>query len=336
MSALDVPHHDQKEMVERDNYRGRKTMRRITLLLLTLLILASCSSPAATQIFASKTLAATTPVPTSKPTETPIPVPTEKPISKSLKFNPNFLSDSKPETLQKYSEVNLESFVNGTLLAQEEEYLQNNNIFTDEVIDRTKLSLESWKSQSSLGFSITANNINFPFRNEDRKNENTRPIKIFSYYIFYDLDVFTALGIDKAASDLNVSTDRLLGDVKTTPYFLIAAWAYHNPDKTVTLGHSFVDYLKVKANLKSVANNYPDLDYKFLPAYNHSQITFYDYDRKAYNNFARAWPFLENLWEKYPDLKPEKSTIDKWAKSGQMPKELETKLFTWQSGITFW
>lgn len=54
-------------------------MRTHVLFLLTLLILAACSSPAATQIFATEKPAVTAPAPTQESTKAPTPEPTKKP-----------------------------------------------------------------------------------------------------------------------------------------------------------------------------------------------------------------------------------------------------------------
>jgi hypothetical protein len=318
-------------------------MRKNPLFLLALLILTACSSPAATQIFATETRsAATSPVPTPKPTEKPIPTPTEKPLSSQIIFNPEFIhsyGSDAPDITKKYSRVNLESIMNGTLLAQEKKYLQENNIFTYEVIARNKLILAPSPFSSSNGFSATVRNIDFSSIPKD-KNPNTRPIKIFSYYLFddsvfllsMDLDKDSIMDFDEAASELKVTKNQLVEEFKYSPPFLIAAWAYYNPNKTVTIGHSFISRVNLEVDLKRVAENYPGRDYKFLPAYNPFVTKL---DNRTDLNITNGWVVLADLLVRYPDLNPE-PFINRWAKSGQMPKELETSLFTQQGYIGLW
>jgi len=135
------------------------------------------------------------------------------------------------------------------------------------------------------------------------------------------------MGMEKVASEYDISKDDILQEMAGRTPLWIISWAYYNPDTTITVGHSFVDMSKY-VNMTNLASQ----DFKFLPGFEHSEITFYE---SFARNFYAGYTFLENLYELYPSLDPSKD-IEEWLNSGQMPKQLEKTLFTLQAHILGW
>jgi len=273
---------------------------------------------------------------TPPPPPTASPSPTQTPEGLKLIFNSQFPEYNTDFT--KYSIVNLNNFISGEVLSQERKYVETNNIFTSEVTPPTEIStMEDRLYSQNNNFSVTAKTI--LVQNSTRglytDNANVRPIKIISFYPFFDLDLFDKMGLDEAieynetTKKLGLSKEYYIQSQKTR--FWIVSWAYANPDNTVTIGHTFINRNIYSSDQEAAKKNQRDL--KFMPGFKHTKIT---YVGNPFDDFTNGWVFLDRLWKIYPDLKPDENLASEWIKTRQMPGELGGDLFTYQTSITYW
>jgi len=271
--------------------------------------------------------------------------------SKNKKFiintkHPDYPVGRFPEAslLAQYSEVNLEDFLSGEILKQEKEYVEKNKdkIFSDKAIPATKPTTRT-ETERTIDdtFSVTVKTIDFtPHPDEWDYDPETRPIKFLSYYKFYDEKVFEEMGIEEVANYLNekykngTTKEYLLEEDRTrNPAFWIVSWAYLNPDRSIGIGHSFLDMTRLNQDIEYIKKS-RNSDFQFLPGLEHVELTRYEKDLDM--DFYVTHVFLEDLYQKYPELKPLSSDTDKWVNTGQMPEELEKVLFTYQAHLEAW
>ncbi|MFH1970857.1 MAG: hypothetical protein ABIJ05_00530 [Patescibacteria group bacterium] len=253
-------------------------------------------------------------------------------VTKNFIFNDTLPVKSGPErNVAEYSQVNLADIINEEILKQELDYVNKNSIFNDQVIPATKLFIDSNRIYSmNKNFSVIVENIDFPNNfNDYRNNPDTRPIKIISYYKFYDPEIFEENGIDKVAKSLGVSKKALLDELENRPAFWIISWAYYNPDESITIGHSFVSIDDLTNKLDRIDKDNRQ-NFKFLPGIKHSEINYYN---DIVDDFYKSYIFLEILFNNYPNLYPYNKDVNikQWIDSGQMPQELQNALFTLQT-----
>ena len=282
-------------------------------------------------------VAETAPLPTQIPTEKPTVIPTEKPTQESFKMNPELPPHiAVKDIYANYSIVTLEDLLSGKLLEQQLDYIQKNQIFSDKVISTNQLLLQSSLAKSSYwNKSYQEYFINFPKSKNYSTDSETRPFKVISYYIFQDIALFTNL-IGGRISDLPTTEQEGWGKKHSFPYWIIS-WAYYNPSGKV----SVVNGLLQLGTLRRINENslipkkIPFEDFKILPTYKYND---YKTNPLASEEEKRSQPFLLNkLFEKYPALIPDEKMVKKWAEKGEMPDELQKKIFARNySLITTW
>lgn len=169
-------------------------------------------------------------------------------------------------------------------------------------------------------------------------NQSTRPVKIISFFKLYDPILFDELGIDKVIEykikvqgKTAVTKEDYLKILKKYPAHTIIFWAYANPDGTTGIGNSLVSKMRIKSHLEIAREDSKEL--QFLPAFKQYKISA---SKDEQYNFESTYTFLENLYTKYPNLRPNESFINLWLETGQIPKELESSLFTYQASIDYW
>jgi len=299
---------------------------------LVLFIFSACSSRTPLQVATA----------TQEPRETSIPTITIKPTSTTeisendaIKVNNYFPIERKESLYENYSSINLEQITNGDLLKSEREYLQTHILFINgESIPATKLYKQSSPVRGIMqGWSVTVNNLDFPINNEYSSNSDTRPIKIFSYYPFVDIDLFKELGLEKEYSKRGLTGEQFSEEFTKNPRFWVISWGYLNPDRTIAIGHTLLSIGSLESRIKIAKEHFPNSDFKFVPAYSLENVIFTQDERV---NLINEYLFLERLFEKYPQFKPDEQTINNWANSGYMSPDLEIKIFTLQGQIFVW
>ena len=256
--------------------------------------------------------------------------------SKVFVINNNFPILSNKENkrnVDDYSEVDLNDFLSGDILKQELSYINENQIFSSNVIPQTKLLTESYTRYTKEDtFSVTVETIDFTNNYEDyKKNPDTRPLKIISYYKFFDENLFKDMGMEKAIEFLeDLDIDTALEEKKRSPRYWVVSWAYYNPDNTITIGHTFFDQVYFKQMLGHINPNNDNNKFLFFPGIKHLELIPH---QEFFHNFHESYWFLEELYKRYPDLNPYKDgkNVEEWLNSGQMSLELQNALFTFQT-----
>jgi len=257
--------------------------------------------------------------------------------SRTLIFNDILPVDGVDIT--EYSEIDFKDFVSGYLLKQEKYFIAKINIFDNDVVPVTDLYSEEYAIRSLFkSFSISVNNLNFVNKEDHVFFPESRPIKIISYYRFYDPVIFeengldAVIGIDKEDERYHKQKDYILNQLKKTPFWIIS-WCYANPDGKIYIGHSLIDrqhYLSINKTFKEY---HPQRDFKFVPAYKHTKITFFE---NPIDNFYDGYTFLEILYRNHPEIQPDEKQVKQWISTGQMPEFLENSLFTFQTHLIYY
>ena len=290
-------------------------------ILMVLFILAACARPEAGPQAATATQEATV---TSVPTHAIEPtLLLTKTLENEFIINPTIpnVALNENNNADEYSNILIEDFIKGDLLELETQYLESNNLFTEEVVTRNQLSTESHKYEELMfGSSVLVHNINFPLISE-YKNPNARPIKIFSFYKFYDPNLLRKLGQDE---------ETIAWGEKQSGLWIVA-WAYKNPDETISIGHTLINIAIYKEIERRAQENIGG-NLKFLPSYKISEIQL---SEDEHRNSLNPWFLTDKLHKLYPELNPEPE-IAQWIESGQMNPTLQKKLFTLQTVIVSW
>jgi hypothetical protein len=297
-----------------------------------LLILTACTLPAAevpTATVVQTFIPSATMVLTS--TYTPESTPTlERKIKVSPKFPDFDLVIQNPES---YSQVTLENFINGDILEAEEEYIRQNPPFNENLVNTVdRLNTITRPNKSTMHqYSFDTTNLVIPSSSEHSSIPETRPIEVISYYRFVDFDIFKKLGYQEIKMRENYQTEEQYHQYEAlNTRFYVISWAYHNPDGSISIGHSFIPINKYLTRYERSKIEHPGDDPKFIIGYKLENIV-YSPDQDI--NILTPELFLEKIYEIYPFLIPDVKNVEEWANTGQFPKELENVLFT-HGGIT--
>jgi hypothetical protein len=308
----------------RDNNRGEKTMRRNILFLLILLILAACSSPPATQIFATETKpAATTSVPTQKPTETP--TPTEKPVEKNFIINSNFPSseqirDKKNREFPGYSTVTLEDVTSGRLATAAKKWYAEHPEFMSEAV--TPKEMVNRPCHAKWAPDTTGKNIEASITEQILYPEPKNKVTYYKHPERIPLKVISFFPVQND----KILLETLSSEWQERKWLWIGLWAYKNPSGNVSSQSLF----KLDFYDQRIANR-PDntnklVEFMPVPVYAYTernQGSDFNYENK-YKSFA---PFiLDSIWKNHPELSAE-PFAKKFGETGEMPEEMATKLF---------
>ena len=256
----------------------------------------------------------TTPSPlASLPTETPI----EKPTLENIKLINTISLKEWPE-FKNYSRVTLEDFTSGRLLELEKKWLEENPFPENAVPIKTMKLFKGYTIQTSSKnsetrdlFKIDTNNVMFVM-GFDYSDRSIRPMKIISYYVLWDEKLFKSLGI----TDQVLLENAKYGVKKENKFAKlgIVSWAWLNPDRPTTIGHTLVDL-----GSTSIINNEKDrILMPLIDAYNSIEY--------LPNSTIDDTKILLKIYSLYPDLKPLELS-KKWVSIKIMPEELQFKLF---------
>jgi len=278
----------------------------------------------------------------------PEPISTIQPISTPTPPIPYIINPELPkigledflnnydEILQDYTTVSLSDLRSGKLIKFEENYLSGNPVFDDHVLS-SEIVISSIKYSFNYG-TYKSDLVNLKGSGMDSHLiPETRPLKIISFYVFRDDRLFSDLKINPIRNDGSWYDEKW-------PFWLVT-WVYYNPDGSTSLGHSLIeifDYVNLVNNLNNFPSypNLPYLAYKPAPEFNYYDINIDDLNINKINSLV-----VHQIYENYPDLKPDNEEIKDWVSSKSMPKDLQTKLFGlatsiqqlyWNSDYFFW
>lgn len=279
--------------------------------------------------------------PTLKPTLTPQSLPTPYPYI----INANFpeigyleFADNYQIISNKFSNINFDDLTSGRLLKFELDFISKTPVFSDQV-ENSKIEIHTLTFSSNHGTYSAKQIVVLGVKNSRFKPE-LRPLKIISFYVFRDEQLFENLGINP------IRNDGLWFNEKW-PFWLMT-WAYHNPDGTVTLGHSLVEIFNY-VNLTNTIRLSPrykwrdcltcelhGTDFKPSPEYLFYNIQIKEENINKVNHLA-----LYKIYKSHPELIPDEKIIKTWVSNKVMPQELQFKLFgletsTIQPDHNFW
>ena len=211
-----------------------------------------------------------------------------------------------------FSRVTLEDFTSGKLLELERKWLEDNP-FPENAIPFEGLKLVDGKTGLSTlkydeYYEVDTKNIKFSI-SADYSDLSTRPIKVISYYVLWDEELFESIGItDKVIEENYKSKDDKFAKLG------IMSWAYLNPDKSTVIGHSIVNLLN--SGILRRDDNLIECPL----------VDVYNYEIYKPNSIITDIKSIVEIYSKFPDLKPLELS-KKWINSKIMPKEIENKLF---------
>jgi hypothetical protein len=231
------------------------------------------------------------------------------------------MAEKVDEVAKDFSTINFGDFSSGKLLEWEQKYIAENPPFNEEV--KNNDIIKNMEHSEGGGSSFEKNTVYILSEEGNFENPNTRPIKIITYYVFKDQAFFESMGIDP----IEITSS------KKWPFWM-ATWAYHNPDGTVTLGHSLIDIFAHSQNIDKIKNrgDFPEgSDPRPVPIYKYFNLKIKEGMLKKKLNLATY-----NIYQTYPEYQPNEEMINLWIKSGQMPIELEANLFGLSTYPIYW
>lgn len=289
--------------------------RNIYYTLIVLFILAACGKA---EVEPRAATATQIPTLTPEPTRSRTPEPTLSPTPEGLKFIDE-INESDYWQFERFSRITFDDFTSGRLLKAEKEWPEQNP-FSDEVVPIKPIELLTHESgvappgkPDEKYFDITFQTLNSMFQEEHRINPESRPFKIISFYVLWDLDFFKTIGIN----DKVLEESRIFGASKEKEYATlgIMSWTWKNQDGSEVIGHSLMSF---NSSLFQGQNEKEMLYYPIVDVYN--------FKENVKDNLIHTTKMLFFIYEKYPELKPTELSKE-WLKTGNMPQELENKLF---------
>jgi len=316
--------------------------RNLSCILIVLFILAACVPPQEVDHAATATQEATA---TTQPTSTWTPEPTPTPINekelrivginemRELIAKDGFLpSPSMPE-------ITMDDFQSGKLLEFVRNWAEKNpfppqavpvdvekhvtkdvsvRVYPDKRIEFTEVYEIAYKTDPNVDY---------------KNNESLRPVKIVGFFKLWDEKLYNESGFFDQIFEMSPSEEKILVkelfEKHAYFFYVIFPVAYLNPNREVSFIFYLTSFSYFPATFRLVIEGkYNTVDGEPLQREDTKLYPIYKIKNESYyKNMNTEFAMIKYIWEKYPETNPE-PYIEKWVKTGIMPKELENCLLT--------